>query len=239
MHGNFFADHFQGGGRHFDHAPRLLPYAGIILTMSCIVIFLLRQYVIEPLVTKCYGKKYTDLDEAQRRSLVNHFVAGGCKFFLVAFSLYPAFAILSGKKSLESPYATSRHVKIGDGLIFTFEIFTAMYIFELFFRKKVSWISAAHHIGAITIAQTGTVLFLDPTHRQDAQIEFVMCLLWGKQRSSSHTARAYADNIQASSTLSQSSGHTSQSSSTAPGPTRTKASTASFSLPSSSNALVQ
>lgn len=162
------------------HVSKLLPYAGLILTVICIAIFLMRLYVLEPLVKRFYGDRFFRLDETQRNSFLNHWVAGGCKFVLFVISAYPAMAVVSGKASLESPWAGSKSVKLGDTLIFTVQLFSAMYIFELFFRKKVSYISAAHHIGAIVIAQSSTVLFLDPAHNGDAPLEFILCMLWGK-----------------------------------------------------------
>ncbi|KAK6007362.1 hypothetical protein QM012_004176 [Aureobasidium pullulans] len=86
--------------------------------------------------------------------------------------------IISGHRTLQSSFST-QSVTYGDVLLCVFEVFTSMYIFELFYREKVSYISAAHHIGAIIITQTATVLFHDPQHRQDAELEFILCLLWG------------------------------------------------------------
>jgi len=161
------------------HVSKLLPYAGLILTVFCISIFLVRQYILQPLIQRFYGDRYFRLDESQRRSFINHWVAGLCKLSLVVLSCYPALAVVSGTASLESPWAGSKTVKLGDTLICTVQLFSAMYIFELFFRKKVSYISAAHHIGAVVIAQSSTVLFLDPAHAADAPLEFVLCMLWG------------------------------------------------------------
>ena len=81
-----------------------------------------------------------------------------------------------------------------------------MYIFELFYREKVSYISGAHHIGAIVITQTAVVLFLDPKHRQDAELEFIMCLLWGESNLSVYLAVQNTDRFQVSSTLWQNFG---------------------------------
>jgi len=161
------------------HESKLLPYAGLILTVCCVCIFIVRQYVLEPCIKRFYGDRCKRLDEAQRRSLINHWVAGGCKLALIIGSCYPAMAVVSGSASLEAPFAGSKTVKLGDVLICSFQLFTAMYIFELFFRKEVGYISAAHHVGAIIIAQSATVLFLDPAHAADAPLEFILCLLWG------------------------------------------------------------
>lgn len=156
---------------------KLVPYSGLILTICCMVVFLVRVYVLEPLV-KRFTKQYKHLDQAQQRSFINHYVAATIKLILIIVAVYPAIVVLSGHRSLQSSFG-SRDVTYGDILLCVFEIFTSMYIFELFFREKVSYISAAHHIGAIIITQTATVLFQDPKHRRDAELEFMLCLLWG------------------------------------------------------------
>ncbi|KAG9662910.1 hypothetical protein KCU95_g5138, partial [Aureobasidium melanogenum] len=156
---------------------KLVPYSGLILTICCVVVFLVRVYVLEPLV-KRFTKQYKHLDQAQQRSFINHYVAATIKLILIIVAVYPAIVVLSGHRSLQSSFG-SRDVTYGDILLCVFEIFTSMYIFELFFREKVSYISAAHHIGAIIITQTATVLFQDPKHRRDAELEFMLCLLWG------------------------------------------------------------
>lgn len=156
---------------------KLVPYSGLILTVSCVVIFLVRVYALEPLV-KRFTEQYKHLDQAQKRSFINHYVAASTKILLVVVALYPAVMIISGHRNLHSSFG-SPSVTYGDLLLCVFEVFTSMYIFELFYREKVSYISAAHHIGAIIITQTATVLFHDPQHRQDAELEFFLCLLWG------------------------------------------------------------
>ncbi|KAH0330777.1 hypothetical protein KCU71_g183, partial [Aureobasidium melanogenum] len=164
---------------HHDHArvSRLVPYSSLILTVSCVVIFLAQFYILEPLI-KRYNKQYKLLKPAQQRSLINHYVAATIKIILLFAALYPSVLIVSGRKSLHSHFGNSK-VEYGDILLCVFEVFTSMYIFELFYREKVSYISAAHHIGAIIITQTAIVLFEDPKQRQDAEIEFNLCILWG------------------------------------------------------------
>lgn len=162
----------------YKRLSKLVPYSGLILTICCVVVFLVRVYILEPLV-KHFTKQYKHLDQAQRRSFINHYVAATIKIILIIVAVYPAIVVLSGHKSLQSSFG-SGDVTYGDVLLCVFEIFTSMYIFELFYREKVSYISAAHHIGAIIITQTATVLFQDPKHRRDAELEFMLCLLWGK-----------------------------------------------------------
>ncbi|KAH0046333.1 hypothetical protein KCU78_g92, partial [Aureobasidium melanogenum] len=164
---------------HQDHArlSRLVPYSSLILTVSCVVIFLARIYILEPLI-KRYNKQYKFLSPAQQRSLINHYVAATTKIILLFAALYPSVLIVLGRKGLHSYFGNSK-VEYGDVLLCVFEVFTSMYIFELFYREKVSYISAAHHIGAIIITQTAIVLFENPKQRQDAELEFILCILWG------------------------------------------------------------
>jgi hypothetical protein len=89
--------------------------------------------------------------------------------------------IISGRRDLHSSFAGPK-VRYGDILLFVFEVFAAMYIFELFYREKVSYISGAHHTGAIIITQTSIVLFQDTKHLRDAELEFLLCLVWGESR---------------------------------------------------------
>jgi hypothetical protein len=157
---------------------RLVPYSSLILTISCVAIFLYRIYMLEPLV-KRFTEQYNHLRQDQQRSLINHYVAASIKLLLIFLAVYPSIMIISGRKDLHSPFAGPK-VRYGDILLFVFEIFTAMYIFELFYREKISYISGAHHIGAIIITQTSIVLFQDTNHLRDAELEFLLCLVWGK-----------------------------------------------------------
>jgi hypothetical protein len=59
------------------------------------------------------------------------------------------------------------------------QIFIGMYVFELFYRAKLSPVAAAHHIGAIVIAQSAVAISLNWEHERDATIEFILCFVWG------------------------------------------------------------
>lgn len=69
---------------------------------------------------------------------------------------------------------------MGDVMIVATQIFTVMYIFELFYRDKVSPISCAHHVGAIVIAQSAVAMSINFRDEKDAVYEFIMCFVWGK-----------------------------------------------------------
>ena len=159
---------------------KLAPFSALILTITIVIVFAIRLYFFEGyLLPRLYGKKYASLSDENRRSFVNHHVAGSIKLLLVVVGAYPTMALAFGSANPHTPFAGSRHVTIGDVLIVCSQIFTVMYIFELFYRQKISPISAAHHIGAIVITQSAVAISLDFSHEVDAVYEFVLCLLWG------------------------------------------------------------
>jgi len=55
----------------------------------------------------------------------------------------------------------------------------AMYVFELFYRPKVSPVSVGHHIGTIMIGQSAIAISLDLVKERDATYEFILCTVWG------------------------------------------------------------
>lgn len=55
-----------------------------------------------------------------------------------------------------------------------------MYIFELIFREKLSYVAVLHHIGSVTIAASAVAISLNWEHQRDATIEFILCYVWGK-----------------------------------------------------------
>jgi hypothetical protein len=59
-------------------------------------------------------------------------------------------------------------------------VFIAMYVFELMFRAKLSYVAVAHHIGSVTIAAIAVAYSLNWRHHHDATLEFILCYLWGK-----------------------------------------------------------
>lgn len=59
-----------------------------------------------------------------------------------------------------------------------------MYIFELLYRAKLSYVAVMHHIGAIVIAQSAVAMSLNWEHERDATIEFILCFVWGMSFSS-------------------------------------------------------
>lgn len=59
------------------------------------------------------------------------------------------------------------------------QILIAIYVFELFYRIKISPVSVGHHVGATMIGKAAIGIPLNPAHRRDAAIEFGLCLLLG------------------------------------------------------------
>lgn len=159
---------------------QIAPFSAMILTVIVVFVFAYRLYFIEGFLmkTRMYRAKYQALGEDQRRSLVNHHVAGTCKILLLFSAIYPFLSIAFGKSNPHTPFVKGSIVTLGDVMIVCSNLFTVMYVFELFYRVKVSPISAAHHIGAIVIAQTAVAISLNFSHEQDAVIEFVMCFVW-------------------------------------------------------------
>ncbi|KAE9969388.1 hypothetical protein EG327_010652 [Venturia inaequalis] len=158
----------------------LLGYSGIILTSILALLFLIRHYLFEAwLFPRFYRRTWTKMDAETQRGFTNHHIGMGIKLFTLLVGAYPWVRILFGNADFQTPMSKHSSVSMGDLLLILTQLFCSMYIFELLFRSKLSPIAVAHHIGAILIGQTGTVLSLDLNHQQDATIEFMLCLVWG------------------------------------------------------------
>ncbi|RJE19486.1 hypothetical protein PHISCL_08171 [Aspergillus sclerotialis] len=68
---------------------------------------------------------------------------------------------------------------MGDILIIAAQMLIAMYIFELIYRVKLSPAAVMHHIGTILIGQSAIAISLRLAREPDADIEFVLCTVWG------------------------------------------------------------
>lgn len=160
---------------------RLAPFSALILTITVVVLFLVKLYVVEKFLvrTKRYRGCFDRLDPIQQCTFINHHIAAGCKIVLMFAAAYPFLAVAFGNSTLQSPMIPHHKPTNGDVLIVCSQIFTAMYTFELFFRRTISPISAAHHIGAIIITQSAIAISLNFNHEKDATFEFVLCFVWG------------------------------------------------------------
>ncbi|KAF9633701.1 hypothetical protein BFW01_g4595 [Lasiodiplodia theobromae] len=163
-----------------SYVSNLASYAGIILVVCLVIIFLFRMYVFEGfLLKRLYRTIYTQMNDTVRRGFVNHHVAGSIKIVLLATAIYPFIAVAFGHSGMQAPIVPHSRVTMGDVLVVCSQIFVGMYVFELFYRTKISPVSVLHHIGAILIAQSAVMMSLDPKHQKDAALEFVLCFVWG------------------------------------------------------------
>lgn len=164
-----------------DSISQLAPFSALILTITAVIVFLFRLYIFEKLLmVKYYKEKYTCLNETNRRSFVNHHVAGTIKLVLLFSAGYPFVSIAFGNSTPHTPMVHGSLVTKGDVMIVCSQLFCVMYIFELYYRSNISPISAAHHIGAIVIAQAAVAISLNFNHEVDAIYEFVLCFVWGE-----------------------------------------------------------
>lgn len=173
------------GGVHYtarNSISHLTPYAGLILTITTVTVALFRFYLLQNLILpRAYSPKtHGKMSSPQRRSFINHHMAAALKIVLLTTAIYPLFATLSGKALPSSPLSPGSKAAAGDMLIISTQIFTAMYLFELFFRDEISPISCAHHVGAIVIVQSAVAMSFDAKHERDALWELLLCFLWGE-----------------------------------------------------------
>ncbi|KID72152.1 uncharacterized protein G6M90_00g028030 [Metarhizium brunneum] len=179
----------QHAGSHGPHLAQLVnqlvsqiaPFSGLILTIAACILAAIRIYLLDLVVIpKFYSPRVLkDLTDAQLRSFVNHHVAAGTKILLIIVTAYPLLAILVGYGTPHTPFSPGSSTTLGDVLIVSSQIFTVMYIFELFYRDNISPISFAHHVGAIIIAQSAIAMSIDFDHQSDAVYEFILCFIWG------------------------------------------------------------
>ena len=158
----------------------LAPFSGLILTVAFVVLFALRYYVLERfLLPKYYGPIYSDLSEPNKRGFLNHHIAGGAKILILIVAAYPFVDVAFGHATLNTSYAGSSLVTMGDILVVCAQVFIAIYVFELFYRVKISPVSTFHHIGTIVIGQSAISISLNYGRERDADIEFILCTIWG------------------------------------------------------------
>lgn len=171
---------------HITHVPdesisKLAPFSALIICIIFVILFVIRFYVLERfLLVRLYGKVYTDLNDINRRGFVNHHIAGATKILILIVAAYPFIDVAFVSADLHTPYASSKVVTQGDILIVAAQMLIAMYVFELFYRPKISPVSVAHHIGTIMVGQSAIAISLDLLRQKDATVEFILCTVWGK-----------------------------------------------------------
>ena len=164
-----------------SHISKLIDYCALLISIAFVLLFLIKQYVLETiLLRKLYGARFTNLNETQRRSFINHHIAGGTKSLILIIAVYPFINVTFRYAELTTPYTKGSSVTLGDILVIATEMLCAMYVFELIYRVRISPISALHHIGTIIIGQTAITISLNLIQEKDATIEFILCTVWGK-----------------------------------------------------------
>ncbi|RMZ38337.1 hypothetical protein AFCA_000070 [Aspergillus flavus] len=159
---------------------RLAPFSALIISIVLVVLFVVRYYVLEGfLIKRLYGSIYTNLSEVNRRGFINHHIAGLTKILILIVAAYPFLEVVIGKSSFHTPYAHGSRVTMGDMLVVVAQMLIGMYAFELIYRTKLSPIAVLHHIGTIIIGQSAIAISLDLAREPDADIEFVLCTVWG------------------------------------------------------------
>ena len=136
------------GDEHIRHVPlaplsKLTPYAGLTLSIVLIILYLLKQYVIEGfLLKRLYGSKYTQLNDINRKGFVNHHIAGVTKLIILIVAVYPFISVTFRDAVLSDPYARGSSVTLGDVLVTCTQVLVGMYIFELIYRVKIRYVAA-------------------------------------------------------------------------------------------------
>lgn len=178
--------HRHGGVRIFEQIVNafvsdIALFGALVMTITAVVLAFVRIFFLDNFLLGTFYRSVTkeSLNDTQRRSFINHHVAATLKILLIILAAYPLLRILAGNATPHTPYAPGSKVTLGDILMVSSQIFTMMYIFELFYREKVSPISFAHHIGAILIAQAAVAMTVNSDHAKDAVPEFLLCLVWG------------------------------------------------------------
>ena len=167
---------------HQEPISQLAPFAGLIISIILVILFLIRFYILEGfLIPWLYGKTYTEMNETNRRGFINHHIAGATKFVIFLVAVYPFIrALTTGPTVFHEPYIHGGPATLGDALLVVAQMLIGMYIFELLYRVKLSPVAVLHHVGTILIGQSAIAISLKLAREPDADIEFILCLVWGK-----------------------------------------------------------
>lgn len=159
---------------------QLAPFSALMMSIVLILLFLTRYYALENLlIPRIYGHVYTELNELKKRGFINHHIAATTKIIILITAAYPFISVITGKATLNTPYAHGSIATMGDILVVAAQMLIAMYVFELIYRMKLSPIAVLHHIGTIVIGQAAIAISLNLDDEPDADIEFILCTVWG------------------------------------------------------------
>ena len=145
------------------------------------IFFFTRYYLLEKLlIPRFYPITYGSLSERNRRSFVNHHLAGATKIILCLWTAYPFVSVAFGESNLSTPLHKGSIPSKGDAMLVASQIFVGMYLTELLYRSELSIVAVGHHIGAAVIAESAVAISLNAVREKDATIEFVLCFFWGE-----------------------------------------------------------
>ncbi|KAJ5887555.1 hypothetical protein N7495_007596 [Penicillium taxi] len=167
------------GTKPLEPISTLAPFSGLLISIILILFFLIRFYCLEKLLPWIYGDLYANLSETNRRGFINHHIAGPTKILILIIAAYPFISVTFCHSTFHTPFAPGSTVKMGDILIIVAQMLIAMYIFELLYRVKLSPVAVLHHTGTIIIGQSAIAISLKLKREPDADIEFILCTVWG------------------------------------------------------------
>ncbi|KAJ5727627.1 hypothetical protein N7493_005447 [Penicillium malachiteum] len=151
----------------------LAPFSALIISITLIVLFMIRLYLLQGYVMqRFYGR-------TNRRGFINHHIAGVTKILVLIVAIHAFISVAFGNSYFHRPYAHGSRVTLGDVLLIACQMLIGMYLFELIYRTKLSPVAVAHHTGTILIGQSAIALSLRLDREPDADIEFIMCTVWG------------------------------------------------------------
>ncbi|RFU30948.1 hypothetical protein B7463_g5399, partial [Scytalidium lignicola] len=158
----------------------LAPFSALIISICLVVLFIIRYYILEGfLLKRLYGSTYTGLNEVNRRGFVNHHIAGATKIIILIVAAYPFIDVTFCNATFHTPYAPGSVATMGDVLVVVAQMLIGMYVFELFYRSKLSPVAVMHHIGTIIVGQSAIAISLRLAQEKDADVEFLLCTVWG------------------------------------------------------------
>ncbi|KAK3933617.1 hypothetical protein QBC46DRAFT_359546 [Diplogelasinospora grovesii] len=165
-----------------EPASDLTKYSALIFTIVAAAVFLARMFFFEGWLirTKLYRPVWARLSWVHKRSFMVHNIGAVLKIILMTLGVYPWAVVTFGTAKLQDPVSgLGGRPTLGDLMIVTMQIFQVGYIFELFYRPRISYVTGAHHLGTVLLGQVATALTLNTAAVPDATLEFVLCFSWG------------------------------------------------------------
>jgi hypothetical protein len=159
----------------------LSQFSAVILTTVLLVLFLIRNYILEGfLLERIYKDIWNEQSDRSQRSFLSHHVSTATKLVILIVGCYPFSAVAFGHASFHSLYAPGSHATMGDILVVMVQTLFGLYLFELLFRTAMPTIAVLHHLAAIILGQVIIALSLGGTPRRDVILTFIIMMVWGK-----------------------------------------------------------